>query len=141
LPLLPLEQLKRLIFHGPIAKFAFCLPRLVNLEDLTFHGTEKIGEDASLPILPLATLKKLKVVDLNEINISGLSSLISLQVSQRRRPVVIIGKEEIFPKLHCINGLINSINELNLFQRNLDSTVNLAHLQANNIQEFVQEQR
>jgi hypothetical protein len=141
LPLLPLEQLKLLIFHGVIAKFVECLPRLVNLEGLTFHGTDKIGEEASLPILPLPTLKKLKVVDLNEINISGLSSLISLHVSQRRRPVVITGKEEIFPKLRCINGLINSSNDLKLFQRNLDSRVYLAHLRANNIQEFVQEQQ
>jgi hypothetical protein len=118
------------------------VPRLVNLEDLTFHGiVVKHGEAASLPILPLPKLKKLKIVDLNAINVSGLSNLISLTVSEGRRSVIISGKEQIFPKLRCFYGHINSIEDLKLFQRNLDSTINVVHLQANIIQEFVQEQQ
>jgi hypothetical protein len=141
LPLLPLENLERLIFHGFIAKFLDCLHRLSNLDDLEFYATGfERGEEACLPVLPLLRLKKLKVIDLNAINVSGLSSLVSLHVTNGCRPVVVIGKEDIFPKLSRFHGPLNSVEDLKLFQRNLDSKVNFDQLRQHNSKEFLQEQ-
>jgi hypothetical protein len=140
LPLLPLENLKRLIFRGFIAKFLDCLYRLGNLEDLLFYGTGfEFGAEACLPVLPFPRLMKLKVIDLNAINVSGLSNLVSLHVTKSCHPVVITGKEEIFPKLSRFHGLLNSIEDLKLFKRNLDLKVNFDQLRHCNIENFLQE--